>query len=72
MSFMQAPEEFVIKYLRLSAVDPDSLVLLLDSDGSDAPQAAAALAADKDTLGQKFYPIRGGAVAWQVGWYEAE
>lgn len=63
-------ENFIEKFAKISGLTEDSIVILLDSDGSESTQAAKQLiqaGSDYDEpLAAQFYFVQGGAEAWQA------
>lgn len=63
-------ENFIEKFAKISGLTEDSIVILLDSDGSESTQAAKQLiqaGSDyEEPLAAQFYFVQGGAEAWQA------
>lgn len=58
-------EDYAAKYSALSAIKDDSLVILLDADGTVAPNAAAYLV-QAGLVQEKIFYVKGGATSWLV------
>lgn len=63
-------ENFIERFAKISGLTEDSIVILLDSDGSESTQAAKQLiqaGSDyEEPLAAQFYFVQGGAEAWQA------